>query len=468
MKLMSVISAILLLCPFSLSYGQTCKGSSADLATKPVDLTSQFGELRNQDSVGWCYAFTAADLLTHYLHRTGQLSGNIHSSEGNVSPVGIAAWFNKGYFKDYYKTVQKLNSSELDLFNQKMREKKAAEGEVWEDLLVVPEGGFIDTAINDAQNNGYCLEKDAPSESFSVVMAKFCMEKGICATDLKEILELIYDRAKFKAGDQKAICDLYEVAQAAYPNIPEKNLRSIMSKTARDRVFYDLASAACKNKLKLKAPKPLAKTLAINEEINEPNDKLFVLMDKLLDKGLPAGISYYSAFLKQSNAPQNDPHASSIVGKKYDPATCEVKYILRNSWGPGCSDYQTKTPAYWSCIKGDNKEFSKAKSDLKDKIHSLQTSIDKIEEKIKKFNLPSSEKNALENQLSVMISEQIDLQVKLDSYSIESSFAKEVYCTDKNPAVYRNPKISCDPKTGYLSIGKNELKKYLTEVSYIE
>lgn len=99
------------------------------------------------------------------MHRTGQLSGNIHSSEGNVSPVGIAAWFNKGYFKDYYKTVQKLNSSELELFNQKMREK-TAEGEVWEDLLVVPEGGFIDTAINDAQNNGYCLEKDAPSDLF--------------------------------------------------------------------------------------------------------------------------------------------------------------------------------------------------------------------------------------------------------------------------------------------------------------
>ena len=468
MKLISIISAVMLLCPLTLSYGKTCKGSSVDLATKPVDLTSQFGELRDQDSVGWCYAFTAADLLTHYLRRTGQLGGNINSPEGNVSPVGIAAWFNKGYFKDYYKTISKLSSSELDAFNQKMREKKSAQGEEWEDLLVVPEGGFIDTAINDAQTNGYCLEKDAPSESFSVVLAKFCMEKNICATDLKEILELIYDRAKFKVGDQKAICDLYEVAQAAYPNIPEKNLRTIMSKTARDRVFYDLAAAACKNKLKMKAPKPLAKNIAINEEANEPNDKLFDEMDKLLDKGLPVGIAYYSSFLKLPNAPKTDGHASSIVGKKYDPATCEVKYILRNSWGPGCGDYQTQTPAYWTCVNGDNKDLNKAQSDLKAKIATLQSSIDKLEAKIKKLKQPNPDISTFEKQVNEMISEQVDLQAKLESYSVGTRFSKEVFCTDKFPPMYRNPKISCDPKTGYLSIGKAELKKYLTEISYIE
>lgn len=49
MKLMSVISAILLLCPFTLIYGQTCKGSGVDLATNRLILpltslgTSQSG-----------------------------------------------------------------------------------------------------------------------------------------------------------------------------------------------------------------------------------------------------------------------------------------------------------------------------------------------------------------------------------------------------------------------------------------
>ena len=75
---------------------------------------------RNQDTIGWCYAYAAADLLGHALGK-------------NVSAVSLAASLN-----------------DKPLFR----------------ILGIKEGGFIDAAISETMKKGFCLEKDLPSEDY--------------------------------------------------------------------------------------------------------------------------------------------------------------------------------------------------------------------------------------------------------------------------------------------------------------
>lgn len=396
---------------------QTCSEASVqDKNIKSVDLRNELGPVRDQDSVGWCYAFTAADMLTQYLRKNGQLTGDLSNRSQTVSPVGIAGWFNKTFFKNYYKNIEKMDSKQLKNFNEKMDRLAKANGDEWETVGVVPEGGIIDIGLEDTVKNGYCLESDAPSETFSIVLAKYCMEKNICATNLEDVLSHIYDRALFDKADEKAICDLYEIARIAYPNVPEKILRSVLSKTSRDKVFYDLAGVACTKKIKLPSTSKKAgfvQNLAIDENINEPTDKLIVALENALDKGSIVGISFYADVFRGENAPKTEGHASSVVGKFFDPKTCEVQYILRNSWGPSCGEYEASPKEYFDCV--------------------IKTS---------------------------------DKEVVVED-GVDPTFAKEHLCSTKFPPKTRNPKVSCDPNTGYVYVARSELKNYMREVSFI-
>ena len=44
--------------------------SPGDKSTKVVNLIREMPPIRDQDGIGWCYSFTSADLLTHYLYKT--------------------------------------------------------------------------------------------------------------------------------------------------------------------------------------------------------------------------------------------------------------------------------------------------------------------------------------------------------------------------------------------------------------
>lgn len=43
-------------------YASKCEEASS---VKSVDLSKEFGPIRDQDGTGWCYAFAGADILGH-------------------------------------------------------------------------------------------------------------------------------------------------------------------------------------------------------------------------------------------------------------------------------------------------------------------------------------------------------------------------------------------------------------------
>lgn len=423
--------------------------------TTSVDLRTELGPIRDQDSVGWCYAFTASDLLGHYLLKTG-LSKN---KENLVSPLGLAAWYSKQYERGFYPKIQKMNSQELASYK----------------LKVVPEAGTIDEALDTAYQNGYCTEKDAPSESFTIVLEKICSERNLCAQNLKELLELIYDNAGDRNKVEKSDCNLRDVVKVAYPTIDETLLNKIIAQASRESIFYDLAAASCAKKINLNQNKKknpyerFAKHLSYVKSPQSNEERIFSLIDQQLEHGSIVGIGYYADFLLDPNAKETGPHASSLVGKFTDPITCEVKYILRNSWGPSCEQYQSLNQDFWTCRNSLSASTIMQKwREYKNKKDEASRQYQEAEAMLAQLDSKDPAVKQYEDQMNKALDTEMEMEKYLEIYNDPSSaLAKDSYCQNFNKSVPRNPSVICDAKSGYLYISKADLKKYLIDISYL-
>ncbi len=101
----------------------------------PKDLREKMPPIRDQDSVGWCYAFTAADLVSFKIG-------------DEISPIDIA------------------NSTEQnrDSFTQKIAAHFVQPSSIKFRGGTNPErpGGNMQEAIDAAQEKGFCRESDLP------------------------------------------------------------------------------------------------------------------------------------------------------------------------------------------------------------------------------------------------------------------------------------------------------------------
>lgn len=473
MYLRNILVVGVLLSSAQLFAQQLCPQTSAvERSTKSVDLRKEMPEVRDQDSTGLCFAFAAADLTSHYLYKNARkyqwnFSSNDFSKKAtSLSPIGMASVYNSVVSANYYAETKDLNSKELAEYNKKKKEELAKQKKTWQNKDVYPYSGHLGDCVNKAFQKGFCFEKDAPSESFSNVLAKICSEKNICARNLQELLTLIYNDAQI-TGDkkkQKNYCDLYEIIKVTYPSIPTEQIDKILQVTSRDKIFYQLAEASCDNKIVIPFLDFSTKIPQAIEVIKTPaqNSEFFPKIDSLLDAGNAVGIIYSGHFLQHMNAkPEGLDHASTLVGKRFDPKTCEVQYILRNTWGPNCGLYRKAPPEYYSCMQSSDfqkpKFFQDAAADLKKKITALTTDIDLFKKQGGDVSEKMIEKDKLEKQIAFY------LDSKSPSYPKATKF-----CETKYPVAPVSPKFSCDDKTGHLYVNKSLLKEFLYGYSYIQ
>lgn len=304
----------------------------SDKATRQVDLRREMAPVKDQDSIGWCYGFTASDLLTHYLYKTN--GKNILGSTGwpdyrlksyNVSSMAISTMYNQKKKNDYSSALNNRTLLELERAKTK----------------VVAEGGTVFGALLIAKEKGFCFEKDVSSEDFSYVEDYRCAVKNHCS--IGEILNIVYNGAKEKIG-----CDDLFTIQKVFPSLKLNAIKNVLERSARQNALSNLVNLSCKKKFTnnfgLGQPRFETKTIKIGESSTE----LMSSLDNHLDRGIPVGIMYYADFLMGGTG-KKFAHASSIVGKSYNPATCEVEYILKNSWGRGCGYYLKENPEYKKC-----------------------------------------------------------------------------------------------------------------------
>jgi hypothetical protein len=207
-----VLSCVLLVFSTAILADNSCpKSSSKDKATKDIDLRLEMGPLRDQDSIGWCYGFSAADLLTHYLYKTRakevyrpDRNADYRGHQYAVSAVGLSTFLNKTEHGNFLKGVIVKNADELAL---KYKKK------------VVYESGTIFEALTAAKKRGFCFEKDLPSENFGYVQDQRCAQKNKC--QLEEMLKIVFDEAGTNS------CNSFPKIQKLFPTLTVQTINKI-------------------------------------------------------------------------------------------------------------------------------------------------------------------------------------------------------------------------------------------------
>lgn len=273
---------------------------------------------KSLDTIGWCYAYTASDLVAHALGR-------------NPSAIHSAL-----------------------LFNDKFLAK----------LLGIKKGGFIGIAINEMIDEGICLEEDMPSGDYHFSKNGYNLNKVYNA-----ILELgkKYKEHNTKAEEiMKDLCsknpDLVEDLKQIFPGLNPALLGTILAQESNSEAFKKIADKSCK----ISRDEDL-RSLKVHTVLQ--NQKIFKTLDEQLTKGNILGIHFKSEILEdytKNRAFAN--HAASIVGRRFNPMTNSCEYLVRNSDGDNCGRY----PKDYTCINGHiwiGEEFFKFNNAINEVIY---------------------------------------------------------------------------------------------------
>ena len=299
---------------------------------------------RHQDSIGWCYAHAAADLLSHRLGK-------------EVSAVDLANAYSSGSWdlrlQKYFGFAEESNI----------------------------EGGHAKQAANKGLNRGLCLEKNLPSSDFNFSRNYDNYQKEMA--DLEKIFHLYYRQTTtpsrlnrfganihYKKSDhelkrinqnfrQQLSCraELFADWQSIFPNLSIDQLMNALSQSSASYQFLrKMIEKSCEprlsfNNLKVSSVNrnqgfSLYDTYINNvDQQKEHERRASVIMNKIdeqLNKGDIIAVSYSSSILRNpANANYQRPsdHASTIVARRYNSQKNQCEYLLRNTWGRGCSYY---------------------------------------------------------------------------------------------------------------------------------
>lgn len=263
-----------------------------------VNLKEQFPPVRNQDSVGWCYAFAAADMLGY---KTGY----------PVSAIDIA-----------------VNFSPQQISHEK---RSLLQGELHEDI----EGGLSTEALDAITAKGICKESTSPSEYFSENK-----DIGDFIKSVENPFDNIYSQSSFLYAVKKEPLCLAKEA----PSL--KEISKVLSYSQPNNIMYNLNNQRC-----------AGKRININNEdykfstVKDRRSKMIQSLDDQLDKKQPSLISYESGFFKNSRAPAS--HASLVIGRRFNKNNLKCEYLIRNSWGTSCKNYEKRYSDPENCTEGN-------------------------------------------------------------------------------------------------------------------
>lgn len=290
---------------------------TSEARCKAIDNRNEaLGPVRNQDGVGWCFAYAAADMLSQ---KTGK----------RVSAMDISI----SYFQQ--QTNRGADKPKLASFEEYS-------------------GGFAVNAVATAVQRGVCLEEDVHSSDFEQVQLAKPLEPGETMTDrlnrslygmrvepLLQRIQKFQEIWRTSARDSVSTCkDIFDT-QAMFPQLSTVQILAAAEAAGGDTTAYlnYLVHLSCGGR-RLELQKDL---MAMEEVPGKGNEaKLIPAIDRQLERGQIVGISYDVDFLYRdpANAPpsNNGNHASTIVAREFRDGKCQ--YLIRNTYGPGCGAYK--------------------------------------------------------------------------------------------------------------------------------
>jgi hypothetical protein len=251
---------------------------------------------RDQGEIGWCYAFSTADLLSYQLGKS-------------ISAADIAITYN-----------DKLKNNLLKVLGRKESEFEFSRTD---SVKVVVEKLKL--------AGGACLESKFKSEDNS---------NSDLISRLEEIDKI--KRKKISPSDSSCVSDV----RKAFPEIDAKDLVSIAENSTKADFIRKLRSHQCEPRLSLKDVEVVMTRSSFGKA---DKTAIFKQLDEHLNSGKVMSILYNLNLLNNKDARKINGHVSTVVGRRYNPQQGECEYLIRNTWGRSCEYYDRS----YDCEEGN-------------------------------------------------------------------------------------------------------------------
>ena len=263
-------------------------------------LYEHFSKPRNQDSIGWCYAFAAADIV---------------SAEVGVpiSAMHVSTNYNELFDKSFlHRTFKRINN--------KFRPPTSED-----EYFPIEEGGYAEFAIRSMSKKKFCSEEDFPfDQSYS-----------------KQTLSMIWKLEEAKKyiaeteATEEVACQLvnFNLGIGGLQTMDIAPITKILTEKSINETLQKVAEIKCKEN-PIEVPKLNIKTI-YNPRTKLGVNRYFSHVNKSLESGKPIYISYHSADFRES---EGEDHASIVTARRWKNDRCEYK--VRNSWGKTCAVYK--------------------------------------------------------------------------------------------------------------------------------
>lgn len=271
------------------------------------ELYQHFTRPLNQDSIGWCYAFAAADLMSAEM---GTAVSSIHLA--SMHNLEIQRWYSSKIFKL--------------LMGKSAKPEEAKKLTEFSELYTT---GHTDTAIEKAiQQRQVCSESAFPFDraypdqlhnmikDLEILKAHYLEQENVSQEQICS--DLSYQSTKHQM--------LALNSQLVTQNLMTDNMNNLLDKIIQVRC--PPSSRLAVPQFKVKTIKPPVK--------GKPQQQVAVLnrLNRLLDGGQPFSITYQTRDFSIFDVA----HVSSITARRWHQGQCQ--YLVRNSWGEDCISYK--------------------------------------------------------------------------------------------------------------------------------
>lgn len=298
MKNLKYIICISLFAAYDVLAIESC--STVDVRDSRPKLKAFLSAPRDQDSMGWCYAYATAELLSI-------------KTEKPISALDVTIVNNLAY-----------NTGISDFFNQDK---------------ITKSGSSITAAIKAAMKYGVCLETDMPSNSNA--FSDYANSTAALAENMQTLRTQILDQdMSLQQFSSSNLChETMKNTIKFFPTISAANIYEILKKSSWEHIntsLYKMEQKTCGNK-KVRLPSDM-KIIKVKSDLFDNNDKMFSAIDEQLNHNNALVVSYDDSIITRGG--DGGSHANVILGRKIKDGQC--MYLLKNSWGPGCAYYNKK------------------------------------------------------------------------------------------------------------------------------
>lgn len=282
-----------------------------------VNLSDRLPPVRDQASIGWCYANAAADLASFKLKR-------------NISAPAVALSYNHSY-------------------RSQITDKPNVSNNFWS-RETARQGGETDAALKAALADGFCPEEGLRSGDFGDDLGYADYVEAYKAI---EQLEEKIDQSGFSltpylpghigvpdSAFLVACNSQYDLIKRLFPNVLPSDFLEILKESGPRDIIQRLGTKSCSaNRIHPDRPFEVE-----SYEIKHSVNMMSKLNEQLTQKNVVA-VGYNSNALFSSEKTSDTfglfaDHASVIMGRKWDSHSQTCELLLRNSWGTSCAPYE--------------------------------------------------------------------------------------------------------------------------------